>query len=782
MRYSRPMLFILRRLRVVALGAAALTLTVGSALGQVGAQPFDAFSGDFGLGGESDVVTVSAQYTAPQGGKPGMLFITAAMKPGWHIYSISQPSGGPKPTQIKLDPSEQYRLVGQFAAHPAPESKKEPIFDGLMVQTHHDTVTWHAPIQLAEGVDPRSLRIEGRIQAQPCEADRCLAPQDFPFVAALGPGVELPAGQPGDGAAKPAPRSALPRLAEDQTLAVAAQFTGPEGERPAELQVAVAIKPDWYIYSLTQPEGGPNKSVIDLEPSDQYEMAGELRPTSGPKRASDPAYPNLVIEKHYTQVVWRAPLRLAEGVDPAKLQIAGTLKAQPCTADKCLAPQKLPFTAALGPGFATAGDDAKSQEGAAGSVAPLDPGDLALKLALAFAGGLILNLMPCVLPVISLKLFSFLEQAGERRARVLALNLWYTLGLLSVFLVLAAFTAAVGQAWGEQFTQAWFKIGLTALVFVMALSFLGVWEIPIPGFVGSGAASDLQRKEGALGAFFKGAFATILATPCSGPFLGSLFGFLLGQPAYVVYLIFGFVGLGMASPYLVIGAFPHLIRFLPRPGAWMETFKEVMGFLLLGTVVFLFSTISDKYFVPTLTLLVGLWFACWLIGRTPITASVQAKAAAWLGGIGTAAVVGLLAFTVLLYESKMPWKPFSPEALAQARSEGKTVMVDFTADWCLTCKTNLKLAIDTPKVRELVEENDVVPLLADWTDESPMIKEALNELGYNSIPVLAIWPAGESEPIVLVDLLSQSQVVEALQEAGPSRGTPKAKAEQVAME
>jgi thiol:disulfide interchange protein len=239
----------------------------------------------------------------------------------------------------------------------------------------------------------------------------------------------------------------------------------------------------------------------------------------------------------------------------------------------------------------------------------------------------------------------------------------------------------------------------------------------------------------------------------------------------MAYWVFGAVGLGMASPYLVIGAFPRLIRFLPKPGAWMDTFQQFMGFLLLATVVYLFNTLTARYFVPTLTLLVGLWFACWWIGRTPLTAGPQWRAAAWCGGSAVAALVGLFAFTVLLQESKISWQPFSPEALERARGEGKTVMVDFTANWCPNCKTNSKLAIETDAVAQLVRGNGVVPMLADWTDQSPTIKKALNDLGYNSIPLLAIWPARptEKEVILLPDLLRESQVIEALKEGGPSR-------------
>jgi len=558
-------------------------------------------------------------------------------------------------------------------------------------------------------------------------------------------------------------------VAAEPAVRVSAQFGNASGDEPARLFVTATLKPGWHVYATTQ-SPPPVATEIRLETASTYRLLGGFSASPPAEEKPEPAFDNLIVQSHYGSVVWHAPIELAPGVDPSTLQISGAVFAQVCDPNTCLPPEEFPFVAELGPGVPVAVVQQPAGESAV--AAPLSTEVLSAMLLGAFLGGLILNLMPCVLPVISLKLLAFVEQSGESRARVFTLNLWYAAGLMVVFLALATLSAAFNMAWGEQFTLTWFKVAMTALVFVMALSFLGVWEIPIPGFVGSGKAGALQTKEGATGSFSKGVFTTILATPCTGPFLGPVFGFTLEQPAYVSYLIFGTVGLGMASPYFVLGVFPELIRLLPKPGAWMETLKQVMGFLLLATVVYLFTTMSERYFVPTLALLVGLWFACWLVGRTPLTAPASRRRAAWIGGVLTAAAVGLFGFMVLLEDLKLPWQPFSPEALRQARAEGKTVMVDFTADWCPNCKWNLKFAIDTEAVRREVEKLGAIPMIADWTDRSPVIKEVLTEeLKRQAIPVLAIWPAGGSddEVIILDGTLTQGQVLAALEAAGPSQ-------------
>ena len=307
----------------------------------------------------------------------------------------------------------------------------------------------------------------------------------------------------------------------------------------------------------------------------------------------------------------------------------------------------------------------------------------------ALAGGALLNLMPCVLPVIGLKVLSFAQQGGQNRLRVFGLNMSYAVGVMLVFLILATLAAGAKLGlsekdlnWGEQFSSTPFNITMCGLVFAMALSFLGIWEIPLPGFIGSGAATELAAQEGYTGALFKGALSTLLATPCSGPFLGPVFGFTLAQPWQMTYLIFACVGLGMCAPYLLIGMFPSLVRWIPKPGAWMETFKHIMGFFLLGTVVFLFLSLNKDYLVATFAMLIGIWAGCWWIGRTSLAAEFGAKAAAWAQGAIVAAVIGWFSFAVLVpHAALLKWQQFSPAVATKLAAEGKTVMVDFSAEW-----------------------------------------------------------------------------------------------------
>ena len=357
--------------------------------------------------------------------------------------------------------------------------------------------------------------------------------------------------------------------------------------------------------------------------------------------------------------------------------------------------------------------------------------------------------MPCVLPVIGLKIMSFAHQAGESRRRILVLNLWYTAGLVTVFLGLGFLAAFFGWNWGEQFQLPEFSIFLACVIHVFALSLLGVWEIPIPGF--SGKVTEVAAQEGPIGAYTAGVLATLLATPCSGPFLIPALTWALAQSTLVILTAFVLMGLGMATPYLIIGAVPALIKWLPKPGAWMVTFRQAMGFLLLLTVVWILTFTPQTLIVFTVFLLLVLGFGCWLIGN---------KSNLWTWGTAAVLVSGTLFFGFSEAKNTYEWQPYSPALLAELRSQKRVVFIDFTADWCMTCKANKKLAIRTRATHQLMKDKGIVGLVADKTSFAPEIDELLVQLGNRSaaIPFYAIYPP-EGKPFILMGPVTQNQIL-----------------------
>jgi thiol:disulfide interchange protein len=743
------------------------------------------------VGGPESIVAVFANFTAPDGDRPGMLSITAHIEPPWYTYSTTQRPVAATPTRIRVDTSDDYRLGGEFRSTLPPKIVKdgEHSFEEFAGE-----VTWQAPLEFRDGVTLNDLKIKGSVRIQVCKVGSCLLPTEFPFEAAFL-----------DVADKPKSTGAYKHPSIHATLTGHLEPRGVTPGATANLVITAEMPAGWHIYELAHRDPanlGYKPTLIALANTSGFRLK-RTTASAEPKEAPS-AVPGLPPQRFYEhRVTWTTPIVIPQDAKPGQYPIEGFIGYQTCFEDaRCDSPRGARFSGTIDvtPTGATgnaplAFSDAKYREADQVAASQPEPTDgqaseaaagpigwtLPIIILAGLAGGFILNFMPCVLPVIGLKILSFAEQAGRSRAQILALNVWYSLGTFAVFFALATLATSVSLGlgdknlgWGEQFSYTSFNVVMVAIVFVMALSFLGVWEIPIPGFVGSGKTGELAAREGAIGAFSKGVLATVLATPCSGPALGPVFGFTISQPPWITYLLFGCIALGMSAPYLLIGAFPTLIRFLPKPGAWMETFKHLMGFVLLGTIAFLFSFMNRDYFVPTFTMMVGLWMACWWIGRTPLTESLGRKLMAWGQGAAIAGLVALFAFTWLVREPKIPWRPFSPVELARLNESGKTVLVDFTADWCLTCKFNLATAIDTQEVRDALDKNKVVPLLADWTDGSPEIKDALASLNSNSIPVLAIYPADRpTEPIILRDLITKQQLLKAIEVAGPSKSSSK---------
>jgi thiol:disulfide interchange protein DsbD len=422
--------------------------------------------------------------------------------------------------------------------------------------------------------------------------------------------------------------------------------------------------------------------------------------------------------------------------------------------------------------------------------APVLPAQSLWRMLLyAFIGGLILNLMPCVLPVIALKILGFVSEAGSSPRRIRALGLIYALGVLVSFLVLASVVISIKAAghhagWGMQFGSPIFIVCLTTLVTLVALNLFGVFEVTLGGRA-LDAAGGLASRHGMAGAFFNGVLATTLATPCTAPFLAPALGFAFAQDAGTIILIFSFVGLGLASPYILLSWNPAWLKFLPKPGAWMEKFKIAMGFPMLATVVWLFNVASSSYGKNVLWLgifLVVAAFAAWIFGeffqrgRSHKTAAAIVTLFLLVGGYAFALEKELDWRTAMpqtdttgsLKESPdgIDWQRWSPEAVTQARADGKPVLVDFTADWCLTCQVNKKTSIEISSVRKKLKDLNAIALIGDYTHFPDAITAELNRYARAGVPLVLVYPkTPDTQPVVLPEVLTPNIVLNALDQA-----------------
>jgi thiol:disulfide interchange protein DsbD len=412
----------------------------------------------------------------------------------------------------------------------------------------------------------------------------------------------------------------------------------------------------------------------------------------------------------------------------------------------------------------------------------------------AFLGGLILNLMPCVLPVISLKMMSFVKMSGQARSVTFKHGLIFSLGVLISFWILATILIVLqsyGQSmgWGFQLQEPLFVAVLAAILLIFALSLFGVFEFGtfFASWAGQ-AESDVQNKtekpESLWGSFFSGVLATAVATPCTGPFLGSAIGFAMTLSPFLSLLVFTSLGLGMASPYLLLSAYPQLIRFLPKPGAWMVGFKEFLGFCMLATVLWLLWVFAAQTSTAALfSYLVGALFvalACWVYGRwgTPFNSRnsryMSYVATFLLFACGTTIIfnsaMGPDTQEIALNEKgpKTDWQVFSPEKVQELRNQGIPVLVDFTARWCLICQTN-HMVLSTKEVSSKLKEMGIVKMEADWTKRDPVITEELRKYGRNGVPLYLIYPGDpKAEPIILPQVLTPELVIENLKEVKPA--------------
>ncbi|MEL6104722.1 MAG: thioredoxin family protein [Planctomycetota bacterium] len=805
--------------------------------------------------------TWSAKYFAD--GDIGRIEIEVSIGSSWHVYSATQPPGGPLPTRFSIASPDAVSIEGDFEPNEAPESSVSETYPGIQIEEHVGVVRWSAPISL-----PSEQRgsIKVKVKALACQTGGSCMPIDETLVATYaGPLPDDSGEQPAATVGKAVDQ--LTKFLDDGYAVrweVGVSSSIAAGEQGRLVLRAIPEK-TFHVYHAVVDDSRSATNFVVTEkagfrigaPTTKDEIISKSLFAAIP--GVDDAPP---IRYHKGTVTWELPIEVPAETPAGEYKVEGYVAYQACTDTSCLGPKALKFIATvlvadktkamLQPvevqvastrtatdlaGETTWVDEFKvtstadvnsSPPATRGGAAPKKSsrdgkqangfpagaatrgGQLAetqddfgedafvaspesntsfgIILLMAFGGGVILNLMPCVLPVVGIKIMSFVQQAGEDRKRVFALNFAYSAGILAVFALLAVLAAAFSFKWGQQFQLFELRLGLTVLIFAMALSYLGVWELPTPGVVSSDASQNLQDREDLTGAFFKGTFATVLATPCSGPMLGTVFGVTGGMGSTEKAIVFLTIGLGMAIPYVILGLYPSAVRMLPKPGEWMVTLKEFLAFMFLGTVAYFFNQFRDGQKLAVFVTLIGVWFGCWVIGKVPPWEVLQKKIRGYTVGVGSAVAIGWLAFGFLvkvpppvdldnskiqyIVDKHLKWEPYSEARLQALQEEGKTVMLDFTAAWCPNCIYNKKTALDTQVTSKLIAELDAVAMLADWTDENDEIKEKLDQLESESIPILAIYPGSRPDkPIVLRDVVSQNTVLKALRSAGPSRAS-----------
>ena len=444
----------------------------------------------------------------------------------------------------------------------------------------------------------------------------------------------------------------------------------------------------------------------------------------------------------------------------------------------------LPFaaaTAAVGPtaGQASGTPDASARPAVGPAAAAPAPVSLLGTLFLALLGGLILNLMPCVFPVLGIKILGFVNQAGQDKKKVILHGLVFALGVLLSFWSLAAVLAVLRAGgdqlgWGFQLQSPLFVFGLAAVMLIFAMNMSGVFEF---GLSATGVGSDLQSKSGFAGSFFTGVLATVVATPCSAPFLAPALGAALTLSIVESFAVFTAIAIGLAGPYLLLSIFPAAVKILPRPGAWMETFKQFMAFPLYATVAYLAWVLAgqttENGSLMALFGLVLIALGVWFYGRYNLPGTKPGKVR--FGTITGALVLALgvwtgwpedtAAKTAAAQAAGAPevvWEKWSPAAVEKLRAEGRMIYVDFTARWCATCQTNKKIVFASDTVLREFAAKKIVTLRADWTNKDPAITAELAKYQRSAVPFNVLWKPGKPEPLLLPELLTPGIVLDAI--------------------
>jgi thiol:disulfide interchange protein DsbD len=662
------------------------------------------------------------------------------MDAGWHTYwRNSGQSGLPTTIEWQLPPGVS---AGQIE-WPLPRKAAE---EELTTYVYEDDVVLLVPLKLAADLKPGPLTLKAKLDWLECET-KCVK-EGAEVEAALNLGAE----------AKPSKDAAL--LADwRKKLPFTAGVPAPK----ATWESAAAGDTRAFILEWSSKSEPPAADFFP-DSNDNFEVqpATEKLPGGGDKvrlrvrvKKSAGDWP-----KQISGVVVQGAGNDRNGFE-VKLALADSVASAP---------------PAIGSG--------------AGPIAPAQTPSLWKMLLYAFIGGLILNVMPCVLPVIALKILGFVSEASNQPGKVRKLGLIYAAGVLSSFLALALIVvgfqaAGHGAGWGFQFGNPYFLVAMTTLVTLIALNLFGVFEVTLSSGALS-AASGLASKHGVAGAFFNGLLATVLATSCSAPFLGAAvgFAFALKNPAITIIVLLT-VGIGMAAPYVVLSWHPAWLKFLPKPGRWMERFKVAMGFPMLAAAVWLCSLVAVHYgdrawWMAVFLVVVGL--AAWIFGefvqrgsRNRVAATIVALLL--LAGGYVVAIEQHLGWRMPIQESSatanaptvapkgVAWQKWSPEAVTEARAAGRPVVIDFTAKWCPTCNTIVKPAFENASVQSKLKEINAVALVADYTRFSNDITAELSRFSRAAVPLVVVYPRNSAEPPVAFDLVTSGSLLDALTQA-----------------
>jgi suppressor for copper-sensitivity B len=658
------------------------------------------------------------------------------LEPGWKIYWRSPGDAGSPPV-LRYDGSSN--LAAADMSWPAPLR----FFEAGELETvgYLDATVFPLVVRLERPGEALSVRAV--VDYQACETI-CI-----PFTANLA--LDLPAG---------------PTRANPFTQMIdryAAKVPGaPEGAGIAIEAVGVrGAPPDQVLQIKVRSETGFESPELFVEGPPEYRF-----PASTSALSADSLSAELLV-----------PVQARGGRDLMGAEITVTL------ADDARA---VVFTVPVAP---------VAPVGAAAAAADHGWWVLASVLGVALLGGLILNLMPCVLPVLSIKLLGVISHGGGDRRQVTASFLASAAGIVVSFLALAAGAVVLKLGgsmvgWGMQFQEPLFLVFLAVVLVLFACNLMGFYEFRMPAWVGGLAMRGVHDGDGPTlgGSFWTGALATLLATPCSAPFLGTAVGFALSRGPGEIFTVFAALGLGMAAPYLVVAAAPGLATRLPRPGPWMVWVRRTMGLALAATAIWLLWVISAQSGLGGALVLAVVLMAIasllWLMGVR------------WQGarqaGAAAAAVAGLSAFAFLVPGQFAPppsdglvhaaastaWRPFDQDGIASLVAAGQVVFVDVTADWCVTCKVNKSLVLQTAEITQRLEDPAVVAMRADWTTPDPAIANYLTSFGRYGIPFNVVYGPGAPDGLVLSELLSKSEVLRALETAGAGpRVGPQARAD-----